>query len=239
MTLLLILIFLTLFFMYRTRSQSRVNYLEQFYDVYTRNVYPFHRKIGKIEREYISNLKGVYDYYKEFRETVHISPYSFSISIDKETNKVNLTRVNIGSVESDITSHVEKLLRHIGVDTQICAPNYKYYGVGWDLVDEIIKFYTLSNDKSKIECYVYKVKRDAENEIVESKFETKKEYDVGKKNTVMHKNGKKIDQKNLSRVASMNTKHPVADDWIKKMKKLGFMLDTHSDYDGKINLYFD
>ena len=37
----------------------------------------------------------------------------------------------------------------------------------------------------------------------------------------------------------MNTKHPVADDWIKKMKKLGFVLDTHSDYDGKINLYFD
>jgi uncharacterized protein YdbL (DUF1318 family) len=97
----------------------------------------------------------------------------------------------------------------------------------------------LSNDKSKIECYVYKVKRDAENEIIDSTFETKKEYDVGEKNTVMHKNGKKINQKNLSRIAPTNTKHPVANDWIKKMKKLGFMFDTHSDYDGKINLYFD
>ena len=94
-------------------------------------------------------------------------------------------------------------------------------------------------DKRKIQCHVYKVVRNDKNKIIETTFDTKKTYDVGEKVTVMYKNGKNIEQVNLPRPTSVDTKNTIANTWIKKMQKLGFIFDTYSDYDGKINLYFD
>jgi predicted heme/steroid binding protein len=209
------------------------------YDVYNRNVFPFHEKIGKEEQSYINAIVSKYDYRTEFKTNRDVSPYSFSISIDKEKNITNLTRVNIGSVEMDISRPMKRLIDHLKIKESVCAPDFKYYGVGWDLVDGIVKLYTLRNDKTKIECHVYKVKRDSKNEITDTTFHTKKVYDVGKRNTVMYKDGKKVNQRNVNRDLSADMKHPIANEWMSKMKKLGFILDTHSDYDGNINLYFD
>ena len=55
----------------------------------------------------------------------------------------------------------------------------------------------------------------------------------------MYKDGKKVNQRNVNRDFATDMKHPVANEWLSKMEKLGFILDTHSDYDGNINLYFD
>jgi len=236
LTLVLLLICLVIFIFRRGPSD---NILAEMYDVYNKNVFPFHKKIGKEEQSYVNAVVSKYDYRTEFKTNRDISPYSFSISIDKETNNVNLTRVNIGSVETDISHPMKRLTDHLKIKETICAPEFKYYGVGWDLIDEIIKFYTLKNDKSTIECHVYKVKRDLNNEITDTTFHTKKTYDVGKKNTVMYKDGKNVNQRNVNRDFATDMKHSMANEWMSKMKKLGFILDTHSDYGGNINLYFD
>ena len=238
MNLSLVLLILCIAILVFRRSQS-TNILAHMYDTYNTHVYPFHKRVGIEEQAYIHAVVSKYDYHKEFKKSVNVSPYSFSISIDKETNAVNLTRVNIGSVETDISQPTQRLLGHLKIKENVCAPRFKYYGVGWDLVDGIIKFYTLRDDKKCIECHVYKVTRDANNEIVDTAFHTKKSYDVGKKNTVMYKDGKKVNQRNTARVIPTRLDHPVANEWIRKMTKLDFVLDTHSDYDGNINLYFD
>ena len=219
------------------------NWLSSAYGIYNKRVYPFHKSISLQEQEYISVITSNYDADKEFdlelQSTGSISPYSFSISIDKESNKVNLTRFNIGSIERNINDHVVRLLHYIQIDDTLCTHGFKYYGVGWDLIDGIIKFYTLNKDKSKIVCHVYKVQRNEQNEITGSTFYTKKNYDVGVKNTIMHKNGKTINQINLSRLKDEDMGNHTANKWVSKMQSLGFILDTYSDYEGSINLYFD
>lgn len=215
------------------------NILAEMYDIYNKNVYPFHSTIGASERAYVDSIVSKYDYNKEFNKSVDVSPYSFSISIDKETNAVNLTRVNIGSVETDISQPMKRLLNDLKIRDVQCTQGFLFYGVGWDHDDSIIKIYTILKNKTKIECYVYKVSRDATHEIVETKFHTKKTYDVGKRDTIMYKNGKQIKQRNVVRALPTRMKNPIANKWITKMTKLNFVFDTHSDYDGKINLYFD
>jgi len=232
---LVLLLLLGCLFMY-TRTD---NWLSDAYSLYNYQVYPFHDKISREERRYVNSIIKNYEYSKEFTNTYSISPYSFSMSIEKESGKTNLTRVNLGSTERNIGGCVTRLLRHIGINDMLCIPGYKYYGVGWDLEESIIKIYTLRYDKIKIECYVYTVLRNDENEIIETTFDTKKIYDVGEKVTVMHKSGKNVEQINLSRPGSIDTKNTIANKWIKTMQDLGFIFDTYSDYDGKVNLYFD
>jgi hypothetical protein len=226
----------------KRRHQSRSiseNWLLNAYTIYNNQVYPFHNKISMDEQKYISMIMNNYDPEKEFKHTHHISPYSFGISIEKGSGKVNLSRFNIGSVEQDIRVHIEQLLQDINLDDSICAPGYKYYGVGWDLEDGIIKFYTINKHKSKIECHVYKVQRNRRNEVIEVIFKIKKIYDVGIDETIMYKDGKNIEQTNQSRSNRDITHNYTANNWIRKFRRLEFILDTVSEYDGKIILYFD
>jgi len=223
---------------YNKRLTSE-NWLSDAYGIYNNHIYPFDTKISTEEQRYIYSVINRYDHRKEFENTYDISPYSFSITVEKDSDKVNLSRVNIGSVEKDIDVYVNRLLQYIHVDESLCAQGYKYYGVGWDLDDDIIKFYTLSKDKRKIECYVYKVKRNYQNEITKSIFKTKKTYNVGDTITIMHKDGKRVQQVNLPRPTAVDTYNNVANKYIKIMQRHGFIVDTYSDYDGKINLYFD
>jgi hypothetical protein len=235
----LVLLILIAVYVIFTRKKPNCNLLRERYDTYIRNVFPFNTKISRTEQNYISTITRNHDYYTEFDKGFEISPYSFCIAVDKKTNDVNLTKLNIGSVENDITKDVTRVLTDIGIHDSICAPNYKYYGIGWDLVDKIIKFYTLRLDRSKIACHVYKVERDKNNNITKAVFITKKMYDVGETNTIMHKDGKKINQVNVSRIKKHDAQHVTANAWINKMHALDFTLDTYSDYNGKISLYFD
>lgn len=239
-----------LFFILKRRTSNRLletykkrltseNWLLDAYGIYNKHVYPFDTKISTEEQRYIYSIINNYDYRKEFENTYDISPYSFSITVEKDLNKVNLSRVNIGSVEKDVDVYINRLLQYVHIDDTLCAQGYKYYGVGWDLDDGVIKFYTLSTDKCKIECYVYKVQRNYQNEITSSTFKTKKTYDVGETITVMYKDGKEVQQVNLPRPTVIDTRNHVANNWIRNMQQLGFIIDTYSDYDDKINLYFD
>lgn len=240
------LLLLVCSFLLLPRRQCRLttsNWLSSAYGIYNKRVYPFHKSISLQEQAYISAITSNYDPDKEFdlelQSTGSISPYSFSISIDKESNKVNLTRFNIGSVEKDIRTDVKRLLESIKLDDSFCKSGYKCAGVGWDLIEGILKFYTLSDDKCKIECHVYKVQRDDRNEITEAVFDMKKTYDVGEKNTRMYKNGEMVNQINIARPNVIDTHNPTANDIIKKMRRMGFILDTYSEYDGTVTLYFD
>ena len=88
---LVLLLLLGCLFMYTRRD----NWLSVAYSLYNSHVYPFHDKISTEEQRYIDFIIKNYDYSKEFTNTYTISPYSFSVSIDKESGKTNLTRVNI------------------------------------------------------------------------------------------------------------------------------------------------
>lgn len=224
---------------YRRPRYTYNNWLLSAYSIYNRHFYPFHDNISTKEQEYINSIINKYESKKEFENTVNISPYSFNISVEKETGKVNLTRFNIGSVEKDIRTDVKRLLESIKLDDSFCKSGYKCAGVGWDLIEGILKFYTLSDDKCKIECHVYKVQRDDRNEITEAVFDMKKTYDVGEKNTRMYKNGEMVNQINIARPNVIDTHNPTANDIIKKMRRMGFILDTYSEYDGTVTLYFD
>ena len=215
------------------------NWLNDAYMIFNSKITNFQDRISPEEQGYINAIIADYDPGVEFRHGTDISPYSFSIAIDKQSEFVNLTRVNIGSVERNIDSHVEQLLDYMNICDDLCLPGFKYYGVGWDLEESILKFYTLGHDRQRIECHVFKVKRNEFNAITSTKFHTKKNYHVGSSNTVMLKNGKSIDQINTNRIWVEDIGNSTANAWIKKMQKMGFILDTYSDYDGKINLYFD
>lgn len=222
----------------RYRRLTSNNWLSDAYSTFNKKVYNFHDIISRQEQKYIIDIISKYNPSLEFQNGGELSPYSFSISIDKKSGIVNLTRVNIGSVSRDISANIVRLLDHINVKDNLCLPGFKYYGIGWDVIEGIIKFYTLSHDRRKIECHVFKVERNESNEIATAKFNTKKTYDVGNNITVMLKNGKAIDQINTNRKC-VTMENSTANAWINKLQKLGFILDTMSDYEGKINLYFD
>ena len=216
------------------------NWLSDAYSIFNDKIYNFHDTLSRQEQNYINEMISKYNPSQEFQNGGEISPYSFSIAIDKKSRNVNLTRVNIGSVSRDINASVKRLLDYIAVEENICSPGFKYYGIGWDVIEGIMKFYMLSHDRRKIECHVFKVERnDESNEITTATFDMKKTYVVGEKNTVMLKNGKAIDQINTNRKWVHDMENSTANAWINKMQKLGFILDTVSDYEGKINLYFD
>ena len=234
---LILIIGLSIFPLYKRLTSD--NWFRTAYDLFNDNVFAFKKNISEQEQNYIDSLIKDFDFEYEFKNGYEISPYSFSISIDVNIDGiVNPTRVNVGSVEKDIRQHVNILLDHIKVPKH-CEPGFKYYGIGWDLVDRIIKIYTLKEDRSEIQCYVYKVKRDNLHNVISTTFDTKKTYSVGKKKTIMHKQGMSIDQINASRFGTKDMLNPIANAWVKRMQRLGFKLDTFSQYDGKINLYFD
>lgn len=216
------------------------NWLHTAYELFNDNVFPFKKHISSNERTYIDNIITDFDHEYEFKNGYKISPYSFSISIDVEKGGiVNATRVNIGSVEKNIRQHVKALLDHINLPDSLCETGFKYYGIGWDLLDKILKVYTLKEDRSEIQCYVFRVKRDKLNNIISTAFDTKKAYAVGNRKTIMRKKGMSIDQINSPRFCTRDMRNETANEWVKKMQRLGFILDTWSQYDGKINLYFD
>lgn len=234
---LVLIIGLFIFPLYKRLTSD--NWFHTAYHLFNDNVFNFKKYISEKEQNYIDSLIKDFDSDYEFKNGYEISPYSFSISIDLNDNGiVNPTRVNVGSVEKDIRQHVKGLLDYIRVPKH-CEPGFKYYGVGWDLVDRLIKIYTLKEDRSEIQCYVYKVKRDNLHNVISTTFDTKKTYAVGKKKTIMQKHGMSIDQINTSRFVTKDMLNPVANAWVKRMHRLGFKLDTYSEYEGKLNLYFD
>jgi len=210
--------------------------------VYNYEVFPILDTISKPETEFIySYIKNSSD--KERDENMHISPYTYCISIRKIDGKINSSRFAFGTKKNhvELEKNIKSLSKDIGITD---LPNKKddvWYGVGWDLEDKIIKFYTISKDNKTINCYVYKTERDSKNNIISIKYDKNKKYDVNKEITYMYKDGKTVEQyNNVPKIDNIYyKKYPEIIEIIGDMTKRGFSLDTYSDYNDTLNLYFD
>ena len=210
--------------------------------VYHSEVYPILDKISEPEIEFIYSYIKISSK-KERDENMHISPYTYCISIEKINGNINSSRFAFGTKKNhdELEDNIKKLAKNIGLDNLPDKNGNLWYGVGWDLEENIIKFYTISKDNKTMICYVYKTERDSKNNITSIKYDTKKNYDVNKNTTYMYKNGKTVEQHN--KIPKLDNtyyqKYPEIVELIDDMNKRGFDLDTYSEYDNKLNLYFD
>jgi len=210
--------------------------------VYDKEVYPIRTSISKPELDYIYNYIKISSSTDIIKDD-HISPYTYSMKISKIDGKINSSRFAFGTKTNPtaIEKNIKQLATKLGITDLSKDSNDVWGGVGWDIEDKIIKFYTISNDNKIIICYVYKTTRDDKNNVINIKFLTKKTYNVNKDTTYMFKNGKTVEQHN--RVSNIDNiyykKYPELKEIISGMKIRGFTLDTYSEYDNFLNLYFD
>tara|TARA_Y100000991_G_scaffold214535_1_gene202508 strand:+ start:1219 stop:1953 length:735 start_codon:yes stop_codon:yes gene_type:complete len=236
-----ILIFLFIFYViYLLNSYERfdnsclINFKE-----YNELIYPISLKITNDENIFIS--KWINKLKKDdIEKNPNISTYMIGFTIDKN-NFVNRSRFGIGtlSYHNEFKKDCIKFLNSYQINLK--EPNgYLWYAVAWDIFDNLYKVYLLSKDKKKIICYVYKVKRSKKNSIIDIVLSDKKYYNVGKKKTIMYKNRKKILQVNSTTLPSVYIKrYPTSAIILKNMINDGWDLNTYSEYDNKLNLYFD
>ncbi len=210
--------------------------------IYDEEVYPIRTEISKPELDFIYNYIKMSSL-KDQNEDTHISPYTYSMKISKLNGTINSSRFAFGtkSNHKEIEKNIKQLVKKIGITDLSKESNDLWYGVGWDLEDNIIKFYTISRDKKTLGCYVYKTMRDDEKNIIKIKYSSKKTYDVNKDKTYMFKNGKTVEQYNsVPKIDNVYyNKYPQLKEIISDMDKRGFYLDTYSDYDNFLNLYFE
>lgn len=209
--------------------------------VYHTEVYPILDKISQQEIEFI------YSYIQnssveDIKINSHISPYTYCINIKKIDGQINSSRFAFGTK----TKHkeFEKNIIDLAQKINIELPDKKddlWYGVGWDLEDKLIKFYTISKDSKTMTCYVYNTERDNESNIKQIKYNSKKKYDVNKDVTYMHKDGKTIEQhNNVPKIDNVYyKKYPKITEIINDMNNRGFVIDTYSEYNDTLNIYFD
>ena len=167
--------------------------------VYDEEVYPIRREISKPELDFIYNYIKMSSL-KDNAEDTHISPYTYSMKISKLSRGINSSRFAFGTKtknnHKEVENNIKQLAKKIGITDLSKESNDLWYGVGWDLEDNIIKFYTISRDKKIFICYVYNTTRDDEKNIIKITYLSKKTYDVNKNTTYMFKNGKTVEQYN-------------------------------------------
>ena len=213
---------------------------KNFYKKYNELYYPLREKLTNQENKFID--KWIEKMEKnDIEKNKHISATTVSFTLYKNGH-INKSRFGIGTKTkfNDFKSDVKQLLNYFGVQ-KFLPNNYNYYGVAWDIEDNLFKLYGLNQDSSKILCNVYNVKR-SNNRIMSMTFDSKKYYTVGKDKTIMKKDGKNISQYNTG----LNTypreyilKYPKLKGVIKSIHKNNLHLDTYSEYDNKLNLYFE
>lgn len=162
---------------------------------------------------------------KDLEEKAHISAYSFPIIIHKNSNKVNPSRITVGTKTNfeAFRKDASKMLNCLGIKEK--APHgFEWYGVGWDIENDEIKIYFLKKDFSEIRCKEYQ--RSSALKIREKKYKT------GVITTEMQKDGEIVKQINAN-------KESFGYEIITKMTDLGFAIDTYSEYNDKLTIYFD
>lgn len=187
---------------------------------YQKNIYSIISNVSDSEYLFVKEtLNNITE--KDIDENEHLSCYSFVVSIEGE--EINASRFIVGTKTNPnlFQKNAEKMLKSLNIFPK-SPVGFDWYGVGWDVKNDEIKIYFLKKDLSEIFCEEYC--RSHSHKIRD------KLYEVGQKCTKMHKNGQIIDQIN-----SNDLEHKVID----KMINLGFNLDTYSQYNNKITLYFD
>jgi len=193
---------------------------QKFYK-YQKNIFSIYSHLSNEEYSFlIKTLNDICD--DDINKNKHLSSYSFVISI--ENDKINTSRFIVGTKTKpeNFKKNSIKMLKSLNISEK--SPiGFQWYGIGWDINNNIIKIYFLKKDFSEIICKEYA--------RYPSKKIREKKYNVGIKTTIMEKDGQKIEQINNFK----KFEHEI----LKKMLDLGFSLDTYSKYDKKITLYFD
>ena len=210
-------------------------------DRYYSYIYPLNEKITNYEKDFIE--KWIHKLNEnDYQLHPHISPFSVGINIFKNGH-INKSRFCIGTKTSfdEFKLDTNKLFHNLRINIEP-PHNYNYYGVAWDIEDNLIKLYFLSKDFTKIICYIYKVKRN-KNKIEKISFIDTKNYNVGVETTIMRKNGKIIKQHNTNngKIKIPNEilkKYPESRKWISLMEPQ-LEVNTYSEYDNKLSIYFD
>lgn len=221
---------------YKVNDFLSVNDIDKYY----KNIYDIKSNISSYEYEF---------YIKWVNKLCHIdttvykqiSPYMMSWIINKNGD-INYSRFAIGTLtkNEDFMIDCKELLDKMNINTSdINVPYYyKWYGFAWDIENKLIKIYLLNKQGTKIICYEYKVERINKN-ISSGKIFKIKRYEVFDSVTIMHKNGTDVHQINSSSLPDHLIKKYNIGDKFKEMKNNSWDLDTYSEYEDKLTLYFE
>jgi len=207
---------------------------------YNKNFYPLEKNITEHEKKFILNWMLKLDI-NDFKNERHISPFTISVVIFKN-GKINKSRFAIGTkTKFDLfKKETNELLSKMNIKIEP-PKDYKYYGIAWDIEDELFKIYFLNNDNSKMICHIFKIKRNG-IQISNVKLKDIKKYDVDEKVTLMYKEGKTVKQFNQEELPlELRKKYPSIKNFEQSLSFniMHLELDTYSEYDNKLNLYYD
>lgn len=208
------------------------------YNFYNKHIFNLKKYITKNENTFIN--KWINNLERKDFSMNNISTYLTGVTI-YTNGTVNYSRFAIGTLTKFYLFKTDciDLMKKMHLNPINVPNNYMYYGVAWDIHDNLFKIYLLNNKRTNILCYVYKITRH-NNDIINSNFLQIKKYDVYYNNTIMHKNGQRVYQINSNTLSkNLLNKYEKAYKIINKMKKFNWMLDTYSEYDNKLNLYFE
>ena len=238
----LFLIVLLFIFIYRKYFINQIdNFDNSFenkdFDDYNYYIYPLESKITKQENYFIRKWLNKLE---KNDSSKYISTSTVGFTIFKNRN-INKSRFSIGT----LTKHREfkndcmKILKKYNLN--INQPRgYLWYKVAWDIEDKIIKVYLINKYRTKIICYVYSVARTDDNKILEMYFSSKKFYNINKDNTLMFKNKQVISQINTELLpVYLKKRYPESKKIISMMNNDNWELKIYSEYNNKLNLYFD
>ena len=223
------------------RSARKLNnvYDKGLYLDYNTNIFPIKKHITNEEHKFIIRWMDKISI-NDVSNDPHISTVIISIILHKN-GKMNKSRLAIGTKtkHKEFKQEALQLLKNMNIYHELPS-NFKYYGIGWDIEDELLKIYGLNEDNSEIICYVFNIIRD-NNKVIESTYESQKTYNVNKHKTVMLKNGKTVEQINIENNLPKKyfKNYPKVEKLTKDMNNIGYELDTYSEYDNKLTLYFD
>ena len=195
----------------------------KFYN-YQKNIFSIISSVNDQEYEFILKTLSLITE-KDLEEKAHISAYSFPIIIHKNSNKINPSRITVGTKTNFVIFRKNAISMLNSLNISETAPEgFNWYGVGWDIENDEIKLYFLKKDFSEIKCKEYQ--RSSALKIRE------KQYKTGVETTKMEKDGEIVEQINVN-------KESFDHEIVNKMTKLGFAIDTYSEYSNKLTIYFD
>lgn len=191
---------------------------------YQKNIFSLISSVSQQEYEFILNTISSITK-EDIEENAHISAYSFPITINKNSNKINSSRITVGTKTNFkvFRKNALSMLNSLNI-SEVAPRGFNWYGIGWDIENDEIKIYFLKKDFSEIKCKEYQ--RSSASKIREKK------YKIGVITTEMEKDGKIIKQLNTN-------KRQFDYEIVKKMIDLGFVVDTYSEYSDKLTIYFD
>ena len=118
------------------------------YEWHCKNIYPFDKKLTKIEKEYIFSCINV-SFLELFKKIYFIDPFIqklsyFTFSHNCKNNDINSSRIAYGSTmcHNYVYKYAINVLRERNIKCEIePGYNYNFGGLGWDIQNDIFKIY--------------------------------------------------------------------------------------------------